>query len=128
MLGTLAMNFGERTIYAGRMLLIGMGTIFSALLILWIALAVFRRLIEYFSGEDVEVEETPAPQPAAPVAPPPAKVAVVPTTVGDDALVAVITAAVAAALAAENNGTVPGFRVVSFSKVPTVTTRNGRTQ
>ena len=113
----LAMNFGERAAYAGKVFLIGMLTVFSALLILWGALALFRRAVAYFSGEDIQ----PAAPKAAPVpVAPPTPVA---APAGDDALIAVITAAVAAALAEENGGAVPGFRVVSFQKVSTVSRR-----
>ena len=112
----LAMNFGERAAYAGKVFLIGMLTVFSALLVLWGVLALFRRAVAYFSGEDIRPnapKAVPAPTPAAAPAAPK----------GDDALIAVITAAVAAALAEENGGAVPGFRVVSFQKVSTVSKR-----
>ena len=114
----LAMDFGERAAYAGKVFFIGMGTIFIALLILWGALALFRRAVAYFSGEDIQ-KSAPAPKPVA--SPAPAPVAAQPA--GDDALIAVITAAVATALAEENGGAVPGFRVVSFQKVSTVSKR-----
>ena len=120
----LAMNFGERAAYAGRMLLIGMGTIFISLAILWGVMEIFRRLVVGPSSRDEEKKPsvpTPAPTPAARTE----SVAVTPTPApaSNDALIAAITAAVAAALAEENGGVVPGFRVVSFRKVSTVSKR-----
>ena len=113
----LAMSFGERAAYAGKVFLIGVLTIFAALSILWLVLVLFRKFVAYFNGEDLESE---AQKPAPVVTPTPAAVQ---TVVGDDALIAVITAAVAAALAEENGGAVPAFRVVSFQKISTVSNR-----
>lgn len=107
---TLLMTFGERAAYAGRMLLIGMGAVFASLAILWAVLVLFRRLINR-NGEETP-EEAPAPAPVAPA-----------SCARDDALIAAITAAVAATLAEENGGTAPAFRVVSFQKVSTVSKR-----
>ena len=105
-----AMSFGERALYAGRMVLIGMAAIFASLIILWAALALFRRFLE--RGNDVP---SAPPTPVAPVVQPVAPVVSVPAA-SDDALIAAITAAVAATLAAENGGVVPAFRVVSFQR------------
>ena len=105
---TVLMTFGERTAYAGRMLSIGMGAIFLSLALLWGVLEVFKRLVVREAKPTPPVA-VPAPAPTPPAAP---------TT--DDALIAAITAAVAATLADENGGVAPAFRVVSFQKVPTV--------
>ena len=106
----LAMSFGERAAYAGKVFLIGVLTIFAALSILWLVLVLFRKFVAYFNGEDLEVEtQAQAPTPVAAPVP-------VAQAASDDALIAVITAAVAAALAEENGGAVPGFRVVSFRR------------
>lgn len=113
---TVLMNFGERTAYAGRMLLIGMGTIFLSLAILWGVLEIFRRLV-------VRDEEEKAPDAAPPAAAPAPVVAPAPVAANHDALIAAITAAVAATLAEENGGVAPAFRVVSFQKVSTVSKR-----
>lgn len=104
-----AMSFGERAAYAGKMVLIGMGAVFGSLAILWLALVLFRLLV----ARDSKKESTPTPpsakegtlvaQPTAPEQ--------------DGAVVAAITAAVAATLAAENGGVAPAFRVVSFRRV-----------
>lgn len=126
MINTLLMNFGERTAYAGRMLLIGMGTIFLSLAILWGVMEIFRRLV--VGGSQTEEKKPTAPAPApAPVARTESVAVTSPAPVAapasNDALIAAITAAVAAALADENGGVVPGFRVVSFKKVTTVSKR-----
>ena len=108
-----AMSFGERAAYAGRILLIGMGAVFASLIVLWAALALFRRFLE--RGND---EASTSASPPAPVAPAARSVAPVVSVsiASDDALIAAITAAVAATLAAENGGVVPAFRVVSFQR------------
>lgn len=124
MINTLLMNFGERTAYAGRMLLIGMGTIFLSLAILWGVMEIFRRLVVGGSQPEEKKPAAPAPAPVARTesvaVTSPAPVA---ASASNDALIAAITAAVAAALADENGGVVPGFRVVSFKKVSTVSKR-----
>ena len=108
------MNFGERAAYAGRMLLIGMATVFLSLAILWGALALFRLIMEKAGSAKAKkaagakAEATPAAPKAAVAAPAPAH--------DDGALVAAITAAVAAVLAAENGGVTPAFRVVSYRR------------
>jgi len=101
------MTFGERAAYAGRMLLIGMGAVFAALAVLWGSLVLFRLILKR-----AEAKKAPAPT-AAPAAP------TVPAveTPDDGALVAAITAAVAACLATENGGQIPAFRVVSYRRV-----------
>lgn len=106
-----AMNFGERTAYAGRMTLIGMATVFAALAILWAALELFRVALQRKSGE-----KTPKAPKAAPVTPAPAAPVVPAPTTNDSEIVAAITAAVSLMLAEENGGVVPGFRVVSFRR------------
>ena len=107
------MNFGERTAYAGRMTLIGMATVFAALVILWGALELFRITLQRKNGEKV----AKAPAKAAKVAPaaPLANMSATPTA-NDCEIVAAITAAVTLMLAEENGGVVPGFRVVSFRR------------
>lgn len=111
---SVAMTFGERTAYAGKMFVIGLGTVFVALAILWGVLEIFRRLITKEPAAPEQTAPTPAPA-AAPAQPVPT--APPTTSVGNDALIAVITAAVAAAMAEENGGVSPNFRVVSFRKL-----------
>ena len=103
-----AMSFGDRLAYAGRMTLIGMVTIFVALSILWLALVLFRRAIEYKTAPKES-------KPVAPAAPAPAPV-VAPASTNDGEIVAAITAAISLMLADENGGKVPNFRVVSFRR------------
>lgn len=112
-LAATTMTFGERVAYSGKMLLIGLGTVFLVLALLWGALELFRRFLE--SREASGEAETPAAAPApvqAPAAPAPVAV-----QTSNDEVIAVITAAVAAAMAEENGGVVPGFRVVSFRRL-----------
>ncbi len=101
----------ERWAYAGKMTLIGMLMIFAVLATLWAVLAVFK-LIFAKPAKKAEpakkVETAPAPAPAASA----------PAAADDAQLVAVLTAAVAAYMAAENGGAAPttGFRVVSYRR------------
>lgn len=115
---TVLMSFGERAAYAGRMVLIGMGTIFLSLAILWGVLELFRRLVVRDADES---KSDAAPAPVAKAAPAPA--APPAPAANNDAVIAAITAAVAATLAEENGGVAPAFRVVSFKKVSTVSKR-----
>ena len=108
------MSFGDRAMLAGQMILIGVGAVFGVLAILWGVLELFRRLLAARIGEDAPAE---APKPVA--APAPVAVAT-PAPSNDDAVIAAITAAVAATLAEENGGAVPAFRVVSYRRATTV--------
>ena len=101
------MTIGERLAYSGRMLLIGIATVFLALTVLWGALALFRFVMEKTTAK--KNKKTAAAEVPAPVAP-------VIEKADDGALVAAITAAVAATLAAENGGVTPAFRVVSYRR------------
>lgn len=108
----LAMPMSERLAYAGKMLVIGMGTVFAALAILWVALILFRSAVTAPTGKKkkkapvIVLEQTPPAEAVTPII----------ITNDDDEIVAAITAAVAATLGEENGGTVPGFRVVSFRR------------
>ena len=105
-LSVTAMTLGERFAYSGRMLLIGMATVFSALAILWGALELFHLFLKLANArrEKKETVEEPAlPSVAEPVS-------------DDGAVIAAITAAVAVVLAEENGGTAPAFRVVSYRR------------
>ena len=106
------MPFNERLLLGGQMLLIGMGAVFGVLILLWGCLAFFRKLLSAHIDDEPMPVAPPAPTPAAPVA-----------KANDDAIIAAITAAVAATLAEENGGVAPGFRVVSFRRVDTVSAR-----
>ena len=109
----LAMTVGERLAYSGKMMVIGMGTVFAALIVLWIALTLFRGAITAPSRKkkktaQIVLEATPPAEAVTPV--------ILGNTANDDAIVAVITAAVAATLADEKGGDVQKFRVVSFRR------------
>ncbi len=106
------MNFGQRAAYFGRMILIGMGTVFVALTILWGALVLFRLCVEAAQKRGKK---------SAPADSAPARSAPVTAESAEDqgAIVAAITAAISATLAEENGGQAPAFRVVSFRKINT---------
>lgn len=83
-------------------------TLLAVFIVVFALLAIF--FFRTVFGADKKEEEAPAPRAAAPVK--------APAPVTDDAqLVAVITAAVAAAMAEENGGEAPAFRVVSFRRI-----------
>lgn len=103
-----SMSFGERAAYSGRMILIGLGTVFAALGILCAVLVLFRLAVEKLGKK----KDTAASAPIADPVPAP-----VPAEADNRELVAVITAAIAATLADEHGGEAPAFRVVSFRKL-----------
>ena len=108
--------FAERAGYAGGVTLLGMVTIFIVLSILWGVVELLHRALHRGDQKTAPAEAKAAPAHKAAPAPVRAPAA------GDDALVAVITAAVAAAMAEE--GYAGGFRVVSFRR--TQNRRSGR--
>ena len=113
-LAATGMTFGERAAYAGKMFLIGFGAVFGVLALLWGVLTLFHYIAS--TGERRAEARKPLRTPV-PVPPePPAPEASAPTDEG--ALVAVLTAAVAAAMAEEKDAAaLPGFRVVSYRKL-----------
>lgn len=122
-------TFAERAGVAGSVTLLGMVAIFVVLALLWGVIEVLHRVLN-LGGKTETTAPAPAPrkQPAPRTEKPKKAATAVATavpnvTVTDDgALVAVITAAVAAAMAEE--GYQGGFRVVSFRRTPT--RRGGR--
>ena len=101
-----------RVSYAIRMTVLGMGMVFSVLALLWLVLVIFKNaLTEKPSKAKAEEASEPAPAPAPAVTPVPA---------GDDpAIVAAITAAIAATIDSDpalSQQFAGGFRVVSFKK------------
>lgn len=107
-LAATTMTFGERAAYFGKMILIGMGTIFVSLTLLWGVLVLFRLGVEAAQKRKKPAEKENVP-------------AAVTETPAEDqgAVVAAITAAISATLAEENGGQAPAFRVVSFRKINT---------
>ncbi len=103
---------------AGLMLLQGMGMVFLVLAILWVVLLIFKAVFYKDPAKKTEkpakAEKAEAPAPVAA----PAPVTAAPAA-DDGQLVAVITAAVAAAIEADpalSSQFASGFRVVSFKK------------
>ncbi|MBQ7377592.1 MAG: OadG family protein [Clostridia bacterium] len=88
-----------------QMLLMGMGVVFSVLIVICLLLILFRGMIHGFAVRSPK-EAPAAPQPPATQASP--------NPNNDAELVAVITAAIAAANA---EGGSKGFRVVSFKRI-----------
>lgn len=125
---TVGETFGERAGVAGSVTLLGMVAIFAVLTILWGVIEVLHQALNRSKQKDAPAapaaKAAPAPVKApkpAPVEQKPAAAAVAPAQ-NDDALVAVISAAVAAAM--EEEGYTGGFRVVSFRR--TQNRRSGR--
>lgn len=99
--------FGERAGEAGIVSLLGMAAIFGVLALLWGAIELFHVCVSAAQKGKAKKQaqtEAPAPAPVQPEEP----------TADDGALVAAITAAIAAARTEEGNTT--GFRVVSFRR------------
>lgn len=101
-----------RVSYAIRMTVLGMGMVFSVLALLWLVLVIFKNaLTEKPSKAKAEEASEPTPAPAPVATPAPA---------GDDpAIVAAITAAIAATIDSDpalSQQFAGGFRVVSFKK------------
>ena len=114
--------FAERAGYAGGVTLLGMATIFIVLSILWGVVELLHRALHRGDQKTAPAEAKAAPAPVPAPAPKAAPAPVRAPAAGDDALVAVVTAAVAAAMAEE--GYAGGFRVVSFRR--TQNRRSGR--
>ncbi len=121
---TVGETFGERAGYAGSVTLLGMVTVFAALAVLWGVIELLHRVLNRGGKADV-----PAQPPVKPVAKPAASkasalkpVATTAERQNHDDLIAVITAAIAAAM--EEEGYTGGFRVVSFRR--TQNRRSGR--
>ncbi len=109
---------GERLTYGLQMTATGLLTVFAVLGIIFFAMQITRMVLH----RNAEKPAAAAPQPIAPLSAPVtrAEAPAAPTApASDDALIAVLTAAVAAVLADEAAaaGTpVPSFRVVSFQR------------
>lgn len=110
-----------RWTYVGQMLVLGMGMVFLVLALLWIILLIFEKAMG--TKEKPVKKQEPTVAAPAPVSKP-APVSAPAAPVSDDgALVAAITAAIAAMIASDEGLSqefAGGFRVVSFRK------KNGR--
>ncbi len=104
---------GEAWAEAGKVTLLGLGMIFAVLALLWLVLSVFKLLFVKSGGKkpiEKKTEKAPVAEPA-PVS--------TPTASEDEALVAVITAAIAAYRASEegmDSAQADGYRDVSFKR------------
>ena len=104
-----ALSLTEKFFQGGKVLLIGICTVFAVLCLIWFCLYLTRLILGLItsSGDNAPAPvSAPTPAPTAPVVPTPV------TAEGE--LIAVIAAAIAAA-EAESGKT--GFRVVSFHRV-----------
>ena len=104
------LSLGEKGALSLKMILMGMGTVFAVLFIIWLVLTLFRLVMDAVrkKGKDKEPSRNTDPVPACGTV----------DATDDRALVAVISAAVAAYREAESGAsgrTVP-FRVVSFNR------------
>ena len=101
----------ERLALAGQMTLIGLGMVFAVLAILWAVLSIFKMIFAKPEPKRQTPPASVAPQPKA------VESAPIVSAAGDDELIAVITAAVAAYIASEEPEAYQGgFRVVSFRR------------
>jgi sodium pump decarboxylase gamma subunit len=89
-----SMSFGEKMMASGYVAILGMGITFIALVILWVAIAIMSRVIAGFENKKSEVKIVKAPVKADPN---PALAEVHVSEADDLELVAVLTAAIAAA-------------------------------
>lgn len=123
-------TFGENAKEAGIVTLLGMVAIFTVLALLWLVIELLHRVLVRGDKNKPAPKPEAAPAPVKKPAPAPVRTPApekpapaAPRADGEAGeLIAVITAAVAAAMADE--GYTGGFRVVSFRRTPT--RRNGR--
>ena len=105
-------NFGEKLApldaltYGGGVVLLGMGTVFSVLIIIWVVLTCFK-----FFFHDLKFAKKPKKTPVAETV---TEVVATPVHSDEDEIIAVIAAAIAMAESESANGT--KFRVVSFNR------------
>ena len=98
------MSFGDKISFGGSTLLLGMATVFSVLIIIWISLIVLKFFLhDVPAAKEAQKNAAPAPTVEAPVV----------KTASDDEIVAVIAAAIAMA---ESESSGLKFRVVSFRR------------
>ena len=104
-------SFPENLKEAGTVTLLGMVAIFSVLALLWGVI----EILHYAMNRTKKPKAKPAEQTVAPAqSAAPSEPETAPAAEDNGALIAVITAAISAAMAAEGNPN--GFRVVSFKR------------
>jgi hypothetical protein len=111
-------SVADKLALGGQMLAMGIGIVFSVLLLIWISLEIFHYLFatlpEKMKAKGTGAASAPKePKPEKPKKVKPAPVAPAAAPVADTELIAVITAAIAAS----ENAPVGSFRVVSFRRV-----------
>ena len=113
--------WGDRLNYMGIGVLLGVAVVFSVLILLWLILEIFGKIVGGKSAPAPKAAPAPVAAPAHAAAPAPVPAPVAAAPMSDDAIVAAITAALAVYLEAEGPKapSVNGFRVVSFKKVGT---------
>lgn len=94
----------DKLLYGGEILLIGLGTVFAVLILLWITLVAFKYVFKNFSGSKTG-EET-APEAVVQQA--------IVTSQQNEEIVAAIAAAIAMAESESSSGL--KFKVVSFRR------------
>ena len=102
---------GDAWAEAGKVTLLGLGMIFAVLALLWLVLSVFKLL--FVKNNAKKPAQNIEKAPAAEAEPAPA------AATDDDALIAVITAAITAYRSSEegmDSAEANGFRVVSFKR------------
>lgn len=99
-------GFGETLLFGGKIFLIGVATVFSVLCLIWLCLTLFRLVLQKSTGSDTKSD--------APVQVVSESAPAVAYQAGDDEIIAVIAAAIAAA----ESEAAPGakFKVVSFRR------------
>lgn len=119
LLNTSATTIGEKLSIGGQVTLLGMGTVFAVLALLWGLVELLHLLLSPVSGQKKEVKKAPdSAAPASTPAPTPMKKTPAPSTAvsscatDDLAIIAAITAAIAAAEGRDPSA----FRVVSFKR------------
>lgn len=122
MLWLAAASLGERLSKAGVHTLICMGAVFVVLVILIVVISLFRLVPDDQAREAKKKQEVVKPAPAAPVAAPTAPVVQEEELTDDLALVAVITAAIAASMGTEQTD---GFVVRSIRRANKSAWRQG---
>ncbi|MCD7711369.1 MAG: OadG family protein [Firmicutes bacterium] len=111
---------GEKATTALQVFLLGLGTVFVVLIILYIVITLMGKI--FYHDDKKKATKAAVPEPAAEAV---ALENAVPEQETDDGeLVAVITAAIAAFSEAGGGESVPGFRVVSFKRASTATPWN----
>ncbi len=95
----------ETFLFGGKMLLIGMGTVFAVLCILWFCLYLFKVIFHDMPGKNTTSDDTPAVVESA--------TPVVTQSYNDEEVIVAIAAAIAMA---ESESTGAKFKVVSFKR------------